>query len=316
MRRLFPAIFLLLSACNATGVGFPSPETNPGTATATPQPTTEPLRIQFAAQVNGQAFECGKTYSGVGTSQSTLTPKDFRLYLSQLHLRNAQGQEVPLQLEQDETWQHNNVALLDFEDKTGTCGGTPATRTVVTATVPAGNYQGLSFDIGVPFELNHKDASAAPAPLDQTSMFWVWRFGYKFARLDFASSGQPNGWFIHLGSTGCTGVAKNMHVMHEGEDHGETTATTETPTTAPAMCSAPNRVTITLPNFQPNRHTVVFDLGKLVANSNVDTNQEGTPGGCMSSPDDNDCQGIFANLGHPFQGSTGGNQQFVSLVSQ
>jgi hypothetical protein len=312
MHRLLPALFLLLTACNATGIGFPSPETNPN-----PQPpTAEPLRIQFVAQVNGQPFQCGQTYQGIGTSQSTLTPKDFRLYLSQLRLRNAKGQEVPLQLTQDETWQYQNVALLDFENKTGTCEGTSATNTVVTATIPADDYQGLSFEIGLPFELNHKDASTAPAPLDQTSMFWVWRFGYKFARLDFASTGQPNGWYIHLGSTGCTGMANSMHVMHEGEDHGETTATPETPTTAPAMCSAPNRVTINLPEFQPNQHTVVLDLGKLVANSNVDTNQEGTPGGCMSSPDDNDCQGIFANLGHPFQGSAGGNQKFVSLVSK
>ena len=44
--------------------------------TPSQQSGTQPVEIRFAAQINGQAFECGKSYSGVGTTKSTITPRE------------------------------------------------------------------------------------------------------------------------------------------------------------------------------------------------------------------------------------------------
>ena len=250
----------------------------------------------------------------MGLSQSTLTPKDFRMYVNGVELLKANGEAVPMTLEQDGRWQHQTLALLDFEDKTGDCeSGTAETRFAVTGTVPKGAYTGVRFKLGVPFEMNHQDASQAPSPLNLTSMFWVWRFGYKFARIDFATTGIPQGYFIHLGSTGCTGVAATkaaeadeahgeMHVHHVGHADDAGDAGEESNTTAPLACSAPNQGTITLNNFNPATDTVVADLGELLKETDVDVNMPDTASGCMSGADDSDCQRILPALGVPFNG--------------
>jgi hypothetical protein len=48
----------------------------------------------------------------------------------------------------------------------------------------------------------------------------------------------------------------------------------------------------------------------LLKDTNIDSNQEKTAEGCMSSPEDSDCAGIFANLGLPFAGKPAGKQSF------
>ena len=89
----------------------------------------------------------------------------LRLQLSPPYRRRRGS---PSCTEQDGLWQYENVALLDFEDKTGGCRdvGTVETNAQVVGTVPEGDYTGLTFDLGVPFELNHIDASTAPSPLN------------------------------------------------------------------------------------------------------------------------------------------------------
>jgi len=277
-------------------------------------PASQAVSIRFAAQVNGEAFTCQQTYPQLGTSQTTLTPRDFRFYVHNLQLINAAGVAVPVQLEQDGKWQHHNLALLDFEDKSGSCSsGTPDTRFEVKGTVPAGEYKGLRFALGVPFELNHQDMNRAPSPLNLSALFWNWRGGYKFARLDFASTGQPNGYAIHLGSTGCTGMgaAGQLRVQHESDEHASGHSS-ESQVTAPSQCSHPNRPEVSLPDFNPTQHTVVADLGHLLADSNLDLNTPNTASGCMSGPDDPDCAPLFARLGLPFGEQAAVEQRFFS----
>lgn len=273
-------LLLLLSACGS-----------PSAVTSVP---TEAFSVRFSSAVNGQPFHCGQDYTGVGTSDSTIKPRDFRFYVSAPRLVDADGKETPIRLEQDGKWQLQNLALLDFEDATQGCEGTTETHAELKGEIPAGSYKpgmSLRFELGVPFALNHADATAAPSPLNLTSLFWSWRSGYKFARLDVASTGQPQGYFIHLGSTGCMG---EMTVKHEA--HTDSAADTSA-TQPPASCSAPNRATITLTNFDAAGQRVEADLGKLLQNTDVDVNQPDTPAGCMSGPDDSDCQGIFRQLG-------------------
>ena len=151
------------------------------------------VAINFAGSVGESEFVCGQSYEGIGVSESTITPSDFRFYVSDVALIDADGNAVPLELEQDGKWQYQNTALLDFEDGTNSCdNGTTEVNTTVVGTVPEGNYQGLQFTMGVPEDLNHEDAAIAPSPLNLTSMWWNWQGGYKFLRVELETEQAIN----------------------------------------------------------------------------------------------------------------------------
>jgi uncharacterized repeat protein (TIGR04052 family) len=240
----------------------------------------QPVSIQFKAAVSGADLVCGKSYSDIGTTKSTITPRDFRFYIHNVRLVDHDGKEVPVELKQDDKWQLDNVALLDFENATGSCAnGTPETNATVVGTVANGHYMGLRFTMGVPFEKNHTDLTKMPSPLNLTALAWVWNAGRKFARLDFSSTGAPRGYAIHLGSTGCT--------------------PNETKTTIPTKCSEANRVEVSLTNFDVTKDSVVADLAALLQDSNVDMAGK-MMSGCMSGPTTAACGPLFSNLGLPF----------------
>lgn len=254
-----------------------------------------PATLRFRAVVGAQPFSCGTTYQGIGTTRSSIQVNDFRLYVSDVALTTTAGERVPLTLSAAGPWQHDGVVLLDFEDASGECSnGTPEMRTTIEGEVPAGDYAGLQFTIGVPETFNHRDPTTLPSPLNLSRMFWTWNAGFKFVRLDFQSTGQPQGWMVHLGSTGC--VPKGQ------------------PNVPATSCGAPNRVSVNLPSFDPDRDVVEIDLAALLADSDVDTNQPRTAVGCMSSSDDRDCAGLFARLGLPFGDRPGGDQRVVRVA--
>jgi uncharacterized repeat protein (TIGR04052 family) len=256
----------------------------------------QPVSIRFQAMVGKEKFACGRTYDGIGTTGSRITPRDFRLYVHNIRLIDETGKSVPVELEQDGKWQLDDVALLDFEDGAAGCvNGTPDLNDRVVGHVPAGRYSGLRFTVGVPFNKNHTDLTTQPSPLNLTALNWVWNAGRKFVRLDFSSTGMPRGYAIHLGSTGCT--------------------PNETKITIPTQCSEPNRPDIELTGFDPSRDVVVADLAALLKDSNVDSNQEHTAAGCMSDPNDSDCAPLFANLGLPFAGKPVARQSFFCKES-
>jgi len=270
------------------------------------QAATQPVELRFVAEVNGQSFECGQSYKNIGTTRSTMTPTDFRMFVSQVHLMTAEGKAVPVQLVQDNTWQLEGIALLDFENGQGPCrNGTPPMNTVVRGAAPAGQYTGVKFTVGVPFERNHGDPTVAPAPLSSTAMFWTWQGGYKFLKFDTATSGRPiqsakpaadgggnaSGFSVHLGSTMCASPSR---------------------TQAPTACQNPNRIDVTLTDFDLKKNEVVVDIGRVLAGSNVDVNAPKTSPGCMSFPKDADCPAIMNAMGLPYDGKAPtGPQQFI-----
>ncbi len=288
------AVTGLLAACSTTG---PSGVTGQQT-----------VKLNFAAEINGQPFTCGQQYAKVGTTGSTATPSDFRFYVSEVQLINASGQAVPVTLEQDGVWQLENIALLDFENATGPCrNGTTGLNTSVRGNVPAGTYTGVRFTLGVPFARNHGDPTVAPAPLNNTAMFWNWQGGYKFFKFDTASSGQPrttaapdpqgggnaSGFSVHLGSTVCAAASR---------------------TTAPSACQNSNRVFVEFKNFDPSKGTIVADIGRVLAGANVDVNAPQTSPGCMSFPKDADCPPVMGALGLAYDGAAApGAQRLFSM---
>ncbi|NJL00749.1 MAG: metallo-mystery pair system four-Cys motif protein [Spirulinaceae cyanobacterium SM2_1_0] len=283
---------------------------------------TQPVTIQFQGVAGDTLFRCGESYP-LGRESILTTPADFRFYVSEVELIDTAGNAMPMTLEQDGQWQYQNVALLDFEDKTGACAnGTTETRDRVTGTVPVGDYVGLRFTLGIPFALNHADAALAPSPLNLTSMWWNWRGGYKFVRIDLETgkmaaspsatkseggqgshggghsghgNGHPTGgagFLIHLGSTGCQAAAGSQQ---------------------PTACSNPNRVTVTFADFDPAANVVIADLAALVRDNTLMTNAPNTPVGCMSSPNDGDCLGIMHNFGLTFGGQATPGQTFFRM---
>lgn len=282
------------------------------------QPEQQSITLRFSAKVGNQPFACGTTYD-LGQPASAVTPNDFRFYISDVALLDAKGNATPVNLDQDGKWQYKTVALLDFENKAGACtNGTSEIRDRMTGTIPKGNYTGLKFTLGVPFDLNHSDATLAPSPLNLTGLWWNWQLGYKFLRLDLqkpamSASPTPNsshhpsakphsangkhteassGFPIHLGSTGCAA---------------------EPPAQQPTPCRYPNKTTVTFPRFNGAQNSVVADLARLVANANLTQNQPKTAPGCMSEPEDKDCLSIMNSLGLPFMEQPPAAQSFFSL---
>ncbi len=255
----------LVAACDMSGDGDPDGG----------EPEPQAVEIAFAAKVAGADFTCGQSYTNIGTQNSEITPLDFRFYVHDVELIDADGNAVAVELETDDKWQTERVALLDFEDGSGSCdNGNADTNAKVVGTVPAGEYDGLRFKVGVPFEDNHADVTLADSPLNIPSMFWNWNGGYKFVRIDNNTSGVPS-FNIHVGSTAC-----------DGDMMGNVTG-----------CDNENRPQIAFDTFDPASNVVVLDLAELLAGVDVDTNSPDTPPGCMSAPGDPECASIFDALG-------------------
>ena len=255
---------------------------------ATPE---ESIDLTFQARVGNEAFACGQTYANIGTTRTSLTPADLRFYVHDIRLVTDTGAEHPLHLDNTDA-QGSGIALLDFEDGTGPCAesGTPSMNMSLTGTAAAGRYTELRFRIGVPQQLNHLALEAAQAPINVSSMYWGWLGGYKYLRFEGRTTGQPMGFFFHLGATDCTGFPMR------GEQR---------------VCVNGNRpeVRVALPaDFTPTTHRFVVDVARWMAGVDLDTNQSGASG-CMADVDDLDCPSYMASVGLP----TPSTQTLVSV---
>ncbi len=220
------------------------------------------IHIALEPQIGGLPIECGYPQYGISLT-------DFRLYVHGIRLQNANGDAVPVTLDEDR-WQSNNLALLDFEDGSVECvNGTGETNMSLRGSVPAGDYRGLGFEVGVPFDRNHADPLKAAAPLGDAAMHWHWRGGYKFLRAGLKT--EDDGFWIHVGSAGCEGTVRNI-----------------------TSCRYPNRVIVQLPDFSPGQDKVVINLNALLSNTDLD---DATPTDCSSGPPETSCSGPFMALG-------------------
>lgn len=205
------------------------------------------VSLRFHAKVGKSDFACSHKYSAQGTANTTVTPLDLRLFVHAVELIKEDGSKVPLSLIAREPWQSETLALLDFEDKTGRCSeGTAETNTAITGTAPAGSYKGVSFVVGVPDDLNHKDPAAAPLK-DVAGLGATGIDGYRFAKagltqLNAAGDASGSGLF-DLGSTQCSGSVADGNVK----------------------CEKPNRNLVKLETFDLEKNSVVIDVAKLFA---------------------------------------------------
>jgi len=256
---------------------------------------TEPqsVNIQFAAQVNDEPFSCGTTYKQVGNAATdSYRVNDFRLYIYATALVKSNGEKIPVALTQDGIWQNDTITFLDFEN--GCANGTTDINTQVVGTVPAGealsDFNGICFKMGLPFEENHSDPAAAASPINASGMLWSWTTGRKFIRID--GVGDPEGlnqpFHVHLGSTGCVDI----------DDNGSE---------PDSACQYTNVAETCLTDFDMNQNTVVADIGKVLATSNIAVNTADTAPGCMSGNSDPECINVMPRLGLDFTYDDGVN---------
>lgn len=268
------------------------------------EPAVDDIRfdIAFEALVDGVEFVCGEAYAGVGATGASMSPQGLGFYVSDVALVSRDGAETPFRLIADQAWQTERVALLDFDDATGGCNGTAAMNDTLRGRAPPGDYAGLSFTLGVPEDLNHADATLAPAPLNYTSLFWGWRGGYIFFRLDMDTTpteerradSDATGFSVHVGSVGCGDPTDFM-----------------LPPERP--CAQPNRARIMLRDFDPAQNRVALDLAALLRDTDITINAPDTESGCMASLNDADCTPLLSHFGLPYGGGAEPRQSVFSV---
>ena len=141
--------------------------------------------IPFVASVNELPLNCGTEYDGVGIARSTIEVRDFRFYLYDVHLINAEGESVSLRLDEGNGFQlrypkadgtQGGLALIDFTDTASEiCAdrGTAEINTLISGIAQEGDYQKITFTLGVPSELNHVNSAVSQAPLNTYGMQWT-----------------------------------------------------------------------------------------------------------------------------------------------
>ena len=204
-----------------------------------------------------------------------------------MQLLDGAGNARSVDLHTDIPWQQSDLSLIDLENGQGPwTGGSADTFAYVVGGGPPGDYTGLRFTVGVPFDRNHANPLSAAAPLDDPAMHWHWRSGYKFMRAGAATA--DDGFWIHLGSAGCQGTVRNV-----------------------SGCRFPNRIVVELRGFVPNEDTVAIDLKALF--DGVDFT-DGVAGDCSSGPAEAACLAPFAALGLDFtSGELTGQQRVFSI---
>jgi uncharacterized repeat protein (TIGR04052 family) len=202
-------------------------------------------------------------------------------------LLGSDGEAVPLKLLEHGHWQQSELTLIDLEDGSGTClNGTPRMNSKLLGEVPAADYRGLSFTVGVPFEKNHADPLAAIAPLDDSSMHWHWRSGYKFLRVGLANA--SDGFWMHVGSAACEGTTSNI-----------------------TACRHPNRISVFLPDYRPGDRVRV-ELDALLRSVDL---EDGVASDCSSGLAETSCREPFQVLGLDFDtGEAGGAVQLFRVA--
>ena len=156
--------------------------------------------------------------NGVGTSDLNLktgnyknelgeafTITKFNYFISNIQLRNADG--TTYTVPQDSSY------YLVQEEKS-------ASQIITLPNVPAGNYNRLTFTVGVDSLRSLADLSKRTGVLDpglNDGMYWEWNSGYIFMKLEgtsaLAPAAQNNAFFYHVGGFGKLKGINNLRIV-------------------------------------------------------------------------------------------------------
>ena len=193
-------VFLTISL---TVLSCKTPDTdtsfNPDTTVAPGQ-----LRIAFDNVVGASDLKLntGSYQNAVGES---FTITKFNYFVSNIRLRKADGSEYVVP--QDSSY------FLIQEEK-------PISQTITLPRIPAGNYTGLTFTIGVDSLRSLADISKRTGVLDpglNDGMYWEWNSGYIFMKMEgistLAPATQNNTFFYHVGGFGRLKNINNLRTV-------------------------------------------------------------------------------------------------------
>lgn len=169
------------------------------------------LKINFTPYFNKIPIQCGQALS--------LQDQDWQILAFSMFLSEFSLDDPSVVILDDNDWQSQQVALIravvDCEQRSANMS---VIGSIQSDAAELNKAITLNFNIGLPFELNHRNPLIQASPLNDSSMFWAWRNGYKFIRWDMqAMSAGPadsgvestvnNSWSFHLGSIGCESAA-------------------------------------------------------------------------------------------------------------
>lgn len=190
MKRLFISlVFLALVAQSC------KEESN---TTSPPPPTDETVsfKLRIESTFGATPFALNQAYTTVAGDTVRFTMAKF--YLSEISVVDTLGRAIPARVVDTTntvTIDNQTVTLLDYANAQNGAFE-------LTLRAKPGLYRGMKFRVGVPFDLNHRDASIQPRPLNvDQGMFWTWNTGYIFHRLEgnFDSSSVQRNFLYHIG---------------------------------------------------------------------------------------------------------------------
>ncbi len=160
----YPALFLALLASLAT-------------LSACDDDTEESfgqVDIEFENVVGSKSLELNSTTPYTTPAGDQFTVTTFRYYISNIKLKKADGTEHV---------QPESYYLIKQEDA--------ASHKISIPNIPAGDYNSLTFTIGVDSARNVV-LNSTPLALAPSDMYWSWNTGYIFMKLEGRSPQAPN----------------------------------------------------------------------------------------------------------------------------
>jgi hypothetical protein len=159
--------------------------------------------LRMNVKVGNAPLELGKTYKTPGGADFTVDL--LKVYVSNVQLVKADGSSLGVPGVSLTSWsaepEAKNVKLMDGGQMHNATSSSGATFFKLRA--PAAEYKGVRFEVGVPKDLNHRDASTMALPLGlESGMFWAWNPGYIFFRIEGKTvvDGKAQPWLLHMGT--------------------------------------------------------------------------------------------------------------------
>jgi len=266
----------------------------------------EAFSLAFVATDGAAEVDCETAMSGLGPDGAhSVGLSDLRFYVSNLQLWDADGEEVPVTLDENDfqyAGETGWVGLIDLtSNSAGDCvataitssEGTQRTNAAITGEAAVEDVASVTFDVGVPQALmqeviNATSAEAAPSPLDE--MYWSWATGYRHIVFNMTvSDGAEDGeGYLHVGSKNCSADGE---LALENQD----------------VCEYLNTPKVALDDFDLANDTVAIDLPSMMEgldfvvpiydSKTMEVIGEQVGAACHSSPSEPHCAPVHANLG-------------------
>jgi uncharacterized repeat protein (TIGR04052 family) len=166
-------------------------------------PKVNITHIKFQAYYDAVPLPCNLRFQHNGELWSLET---LGLFMSSLEVYSSAGKMTVIDLVES-NWQTKKTVLLWSSPCSGNIesSGNSQNQHVLMQITPEAFIKAnqLAFTLAVPFAENHTNPLTQDAPINNPNMFWSWRTGHKFMRMDLQQDNGDDNWAFHLGSLGC-----------------------------------------------------------------------------------------------------------------